>query len=75
MQYSYNPFQKAQMSNLKIFDGGDVSCTPFNIKTALDSIYLYASELRKLSSNVICVGGDHTIRYFNLNTKLYSFDS
>ena len=27
MQYSYNPFQKAQMSSLKIYDGGDVPCT------------------------------------------------
>ena len=62
MQYSYNPFQKAQMSNLKVYDGGDVPCTPYNIQNALESIYNYAGELRKVSSNVICVGGDHTIR-------------
>ena len=75
MQYSYNPFQKAQMSNLKIYDGGDVPCTPYNIQNALDSIYNYAAALRKVSANVICVGGDHTIRrvFIMTPTRLCSY--
>ena len=98
MQYSYNPFQKTQVSDLKVYDGGivwkllelkfwsffqvvkqskgDVPCTPFNIQKALEQIYQYTAELRyvnldflrlkfisKISKNVICVGGDHTISY------------
>ena len=46
MQYSYNPFQKTQVSDLKVYDGGDVPCTPFNIQKALEQIYQYTAELR-----------------------------
>ena len=63
MQYSYHPWHKAEIKDKKVFDAGDVPCTPYNIKNALNSIYEYAAELRKYTDNVICVGGDHTISY------------
>ena len=63
MQYSYHPVHKVEIKNRNVFDAGDVPCTPYNIKNALQSIYEYAADLRQFTDNVICVGGDHTISY------------
>lgn len=63
MQYSYNPFLKKEMASKVVVDGGDVPCTPFNIKQALVQISSYATELRARSKKLICIGGDHTISY------------
>ena len=56
MQYSYHPFLKREMKDKVVCDGGDVPCTPFNIHEALAQITTYASDLRKRSKKLLCVG-------------------
>jgi len=63
MQYSYHAFHQRNMSEKVVCDGGDVPCTPYDVKKALGQIEEYADELRTRSDRLLCVGGDHTISY------------
>ncbi len=45
----------------QVVDAGDCDCTPFNIEEAVTQIQTRAMDLLKLGSNIVAIGGDHTI--------------
>ena len=51
-----SPFATAQVA-----DAGDISCNPFDIRTAVTEIEAGATELGTRCSYLIALGGDHTI--------------
>jgi agmatinase len=42
-------------------DAGDVPCTPFDIRAALDAIERGADEILERAGSIVSLGGDHTV--------------
>jgi agmatinase len=61
---AYNPDQdKYPFLDNQVADMGDIPCTPFDNKQAVDQIYLGVSSFLSNLKNAIFLGGDHTISY------------
>ena len=54
---------KSPFKNKIIKDAGDIPCNPFSIHQSLNKITNELNLLFKKSSNIVILGGDHTISY------------
>ncbi len=53
----------APLTDQQVADAGDIACNPFDIKEAVDQIEAAAGGLLAEASNLLAIGGDHTIAY------------
>ncbi|MGF6887786.1 agmatinase [Nocardia sp. GAS34] len=51
-----SPFDQRQ-----VVDAGDIACNPFDIGAAIETIAQAADELQRNGTQLVAVGGDHTI--------------
>lgn len=58
----YDPEQSMEpFAVQQVVDAGDCDCNPFNIEAAVSQIQSRAGQLLQAGSNIIAIGGDHTI--------------
>jgi agmatinase len=57
VEHDMNPFDRT-----RVVDAGDVPCTPYDTRAAMDQVYHAARELQGADGKrLLAIGGDHTI--------------
>jgi len=51
----------APFERLQVADAGDVACNPFDIAEAIDAIEQHARRFAEAGTQLVTIGGDHTI--------------
>lgn len=58
----YNPgLQVSPFENVQVADAGDVACNPFDITEAVRTLEVEAKRFGEAGTQLVTVGGDHTI--------------
>jgi agmatinase len=57
----FNAWTGAEPFARQVADAGDVACTPFGIEQAIAEIEATAKATASRASNIVAIGGDHTI--------------
>jgi agmatinase len=70
---SYSPYQDKDLSDAKIYDGGDLDLCIGDAKAALDQIEVYAEKLLLAGKRPVLLGGEHlvTLGVVRALAKLY----